>query len=114
MNKELIAKAMTRSFVRMSYLLLDSFYSMILPIRDHKQERCVLVPRQTKDNLVLSDLLVTRLNRGPQRPTHSFLKLRAYSLNVLPPGFRFLYGDHPADPFIARERRNVFPFFPRR
>jgi hypothetical protein len=32
MNKELIAKAMTRSFVRMSYLLLDSFYSMILPI----------------------------------------------------------------------------------
>ena len=66
MNRELIAKAMTRSFVRMPYLLLDSFYSMILPIRDHRQERCVLVPRQTKDNLVLSDLLVTRLNRGPQ------------------------------------------------
>ena len=44
------------------------------------------------------------------RPTHSFLKLRAYSLNVLPPGFRFLYGDHPADPFIAREWRNILPF----
>src|ERR1700687_3898279 len=27
------------------------------------------------------------------RPTHSFLKLRAYPLNVLPPGFRFLYGE---------------------
>src|SRR6266513_1308705 len=31
MNRELIAKAMTRSFVRMSYLLLDAFYSMVLP-----------------------------------------------------------------------------------
>ena len=24
-------------------------------------------------------------------------------------GFQLLDGDHPADPFIARERRNIFP-----
>src|SRR6516162_913326 len=47
------------------------------------------------------------------RPAHSFLKFRAYPLNVLPSGFRFLDGDHPADPLIARERRNILPFCPR-
>lgn len=43
------------------------------------------------------------------RPAHSFLKFRAYPLNVLPSGFRFLDGDNPADPLIARERRDVLP-----
>jgi hypothetical protein len=47
------------------------------------------------------------------RPAHSFLKLRAYPLNVLPSGFRFLNGDSPADPLIAREWRNILPFCPR-
>ena|SRR6266566_3013458 len=46
------------------------------------------------------------------RPARSFLKFRAYALNVLPSGFRFLDGDNPADPLIARERRNVLPFCP--
>src|SRR5258708_33278470 len=44
------------------------------------------------------------------RPAHSFLKFRAYPLNVLPSGFRFLDGDNPTDPLIAREWRNVLPF----
>jgi hypothetical protein len=38
---------------------------------------------------------------------------RAYPLNVLPSGFRFLDGDYPADPLIAREWRNILPFCPR-
>src|SRR5258708_1953537 len=48
------------------------------------------------------------------RPAHAFLKFRAHSLNVLPSGFRFLYGDNPADPLIAREGCNILPFCPRR
>ena len=48
------------------------------------------------------------------RPEHSFLKLCAYPLNVLPSGFRFLYRDNPADPLIARKWRNILPFCPRR
>jgi len=46
------------------------------------------------------------------RPAHSFLEFRAYPLNVLPSGFRFLDGDNPTDPLIAREWRNILPFFP--
>ena len=46
------------------------------------------------------------------RPAHSFFKFRAYPLNVLPSGFRFLDGDNPADPLIAREWRNILPFCP--
>ena len=46
------------------------------------------------------------------RPAHSFLEFRAYPLNVLPSGFRFLDGDNPADPLIARQRRNILPFCP--
>jgi hypothetical protein len=33
---------------------------------------------------------------------------------VLPSGFRPLDGDDPADPFIAREWRNILPFCSRR
>jgi hypothetical protein len=43
------------------------------------------------------------------RPAHSFLKFRAHPPNVLLSGFRFLNGDNPADPLIAREWRNVLP-----
>jgi hypothetical protein len=47
---------------------------------------------------------------GPTaRPTHSFDKLRAHPLDVLPSGFRFLDGDDPAYPFIACERGNILP-----
>ena len=46
------------------------------------------------------------------RSAHSFLKFRAYSLNVLSSRFRSLHGDNPADPLIAREWRNVLPFCP--
>jgi len=46
------------------------------------------------------------------RSPHSFLKFRAYSLNVLSSRFRSLHGDNPADPLIAREWRNVLPFCP--
>jgi hypothetical protein len=47
------------------------------------------------------------------RPAHTFLQFRAHPLNVLPSGFRFLDGDDPADPFIARERCNILPLCPR-
>jgi hypothetical protein len=46
------------------------------------------------------------------RPATSFFQLRADSLDVLLPGFRFLDGDSPADPLIAGERRNILPFCP--
>jgi hypothetical protein len=46
------------------------------------------------------------------RPAHSFLKFRACSRNVLPSSFRFLDGEYPADPLIAREGRNVLPLYP--
>ena len=48
------------------------------------------------------------------RPTHSFLKLCAYPLNVLPSGFRPLDGDNPADPLTPRKWRNILPFCSRR
>ena len=48
------------------------------------------------------------------RPAHSFLKFRAYPLNVLPSGFRFLDRDNPAYPLIAREWRNILPLCQRR
>ena len=52
---------------------------------------------------------------GPAtRPAHSLFEFRAYSLDVLPSGFRFLDGDNPADPLIAREWRNILPFCPGR
>jgi len=47
---------------------------------------------------------------GPAaRPPHSFFKLRAHPLYMLPPGLIFFDGDGPADPLIARQRRYVFP-----
>ena len=46
------------------------------------------------------------------RPAHSFFQFRAYPLDVLSSGFRFLDGDNPADPLITREWRNVLPFCP--
>ena len=48
------------------------------------------------------------------RPAHAFLKFGAYPLDVLLSSFRSLHGNNPADPLIARQRRNVFPFCPRR
>jgi len=52
---------------------------------------------------------------GPTaRPAHALFQLRLHALDVLLSGFRFLHRDHPADPFIARERRNVLPRGPRR
>ena len=62
------------------------------------------------DSVFLFSLSAVRTTWPATRPTHSFLKLRAYPLNVLPPGFRFLYGGYPADPFIACEWRNILPF----
>jgi len=47
-------------------------------------------------------------------PAHSFLQFRAHAFDVLPSGFGFLDGDHPADPLIARERGDVLPFGARR
>ena len=58
--------------------------------------------------------LAVRTTWPATRPAHSLFKFRAYPLNVLPSGFRFLDGDNPADPLIAREWRNILPFCPRR
>ena len=50
---------------------------------------------------------------GPAaRPPHSLFKLRAHPFDMLPPCLIFLYGDGPADPLVARERRYVFPCRP--
>jgi hypothetical protein len=50
---------------------------------------------------------------GPAaRPPHPFFKLRAHPFDMLPPGLILLDGDGPAYPFVARERRNVFPSRP--
>src|SRR5271154_6204830 len=46
------------------------------------------------------------------RPAHSFLKFRAYPLDVLPSGFRFLDRDNPANPLIACQGRNILPLSP--
>ena len=47
---------------------------------------------------------------GPAaRPALAFSELRTHPLDMLAPGFGLFYGDGPADPFIARERRDVFP-----
>jgi hypothetical protein len=47
---------------------------------------------------------------GPAaRPPHAFFELSTQPLHMLSPCFGLFYGDGPADPFIARERRNVFP-----
>jgi hypothetical protein len=59
------------------------------------------------------DISAVRTAWPATRAAHSFLKLPADSLNVLPSGFRFLDGDNPTDPLIARQRRNILPFCPR-
>ena len=39
----------------------------------------------------------------------AFFELLARPLDMFSPGFVLFDGDGPADPFIARERRDVFP-----
>jgi len=47
---------------------------------------------------------------GPAaRPALAFTELLTRSLDMLSPGFGFFYGDGPADPFITRQWRDVFP-----
>ena len=46
------------------------------------------------------------------RSAHSFLKFRAYPLDVLPSSFCFLDRDNPANPLIACQWRNILPFCP--
>ncbi len=50
-----------------------------------------------------------RTARPAARPPHPFFELRAYSFDMLAPCLIFLDGDGPADPFVACERRYVFP-----
>lgn len=45
-------------------------------------------------------------------PPHPFHKLRAHPFDMLPPCLIFLDREGTADPFIACERRYVFPFRP--
>jgi len=47
-------------------------------------------------------------------PPHTFLQLRADPLHVLSAGLRLLDREGPADPLVARERRDVLPLEPRR
>lgn len=52
---------------------------------------------------------------GPTtRPARSFYKLRTRPLDPVASRPRFLSGDDPADPLIAREWRNIFPRCSRR
>jgi hypothetical protein len=47
---------------------------------------------------------------GPAaRPALAFFELCTYALDMFASCFGLFYGDGPADPFIARERRDVFP-----
>ena len=47
---------------------------------------------------------------GPAaRPALAFFELLAHPLDMLSSCFGLFHGDGPADPFIARERRDVFP-----
>jgi hypothetical protein len=58
----------------------------------------------------LNDDLSPMRTAGPAaRPALAFFKLRTNPLDMLSPCFGLFYGRGPADPFIARERRNVFP-----
>jgi hypothetical protein len=50
-----------------------------------------------------------RTARPAARPPHPFFELRAHPFDMLLPCVIFLDGDGPADPFVARERRYVFP-----
>ena len=45
---------------------------------------------------------------------HAASKLRECLLDTDTPRLRFLARDDPADPLIAREGRNIFPYCPRR
>jgi hypothetical protein len=84
----------------------------------------VPVPMELLGGLLLSGdrfrmadkrLISTMRATGPAAgPTHSFFELRARSLDVLLSGFRFLDGNNPANPFVARQRCNVLPCCPRR
>ncbi len=42
-------------------------------------------------------------------PPAAFFELRAHPFDMLPSGLIFLDGDGPADPLVARERRNILP-----
>jgi len=47
---------------------------------------------------------------GPAaRPALAFFELRTHALDMLAPCFGLFYGRGPADPFITRERGDVFP-----
>src|ERR1700676_2483501 len=50
-----------------------------------------------------------RTARPAARPAHPFFELRAHPFDMLAPCLLFLDGDGPADPLVARERRDVFP-----
>ena len=55
-------------------------------------------------------LLSTMNTTGPAtRPAHSFYKLRTRPLDPVATRLRFLGGDYPANPLIARKRRNIIP-----
>jgi len=52
---------------------------------------------------------------GPTtRPAHSFYKLGVRPFNPVTPCLRFLGRNNPADPLIARQRRNILPGWSRR
>ena len=47
--------------------------------------------------------------RPAARPALAFFELGTHPFNMLSPRFGLFYRDGPADPFIARKRRDVFP-----
>ena len=55
-----------------------------------------------------------RTPRPTARSSHSIFQFRERLLNADPPRLRFLPGRHPADPLVARERRDALPYHPRR
>jgi len=54
-------------------------------------------------------ILAMRTAGPTARPALPFFELRAHPLDMLSPCFGLFYGDGPANPFIARKRRDVSP-----
>ena len=63
-----------------------------------------------RSRLWRAGFLAVRAAGPATRPALSFFEARAHLLHVVPSGFRLLDIGNPADPFIAREGREVFPF----
>ena len=88
------------------FLLALSDGSAAAPVAGRRKEDC--------ESMSTALFSAVRTAWPATRPAYPFLQFCPDPLNVLPSRFRFLDGDNPADPFIARKWRNILPLCPRR